>query len=135
GNQTNNSGSNPASTSADGKVAVFTTCSASLGAGGDNSRFDTWAHDMTTGRTELVTLGNGDVGSNGDIFNGGISGDGRFVALDFGNFGNDISPDGTGGTLVRDRLAGITEHFDLDTDGTHFSQAGWPSVPRDGRVF
>jgi hypothetical protein len=135
GNQTDNCGFNTPSLSADGKVAVFTTCSASLGPGGDNSRFDTWAHDLTTGRTELVTLGNGDVGSNGDIFNGGISGDGRLVALDLGNFGDNISPDGVGGEMARDRLTGITEHIDLDTSGAKVPSSHWPSVSRDGRVF
>ncbi|HLY36895.1 MAG TPA: hypothetical protein VKU61_02595, partial [Candidatus Binatia bacterium] len=135
GGETDNGGFNTPSISADGKVAVFTTTSSNMAPGSNAGRFDTFTHDLTTGITDIATLGNGDVGSNGDIFNGGISGDGRFVALDLGNFGDNISPDGLGGAEVRDRLTGITEHVDLDTSGAHFPSEQWPSVSRDGRVF
>src|SRR5262249_50948193 len=86
GGGTDTAGFNTPSLSADGKVAVFTTVSTNM-APGSTTNFDTFAHDLTTGVTSLVTLGNGDVSSNGDVFNGGISGDGRLVALDLGNFG------------------------------------------------
>jgi hypothetical protein len=135
GGEADNGGMNTWSISADGKVVVFTTTSSNMAPGSSNSRFDTFTHDLTNGLTQLATLGNGDVGSNGDIFNGGISGDGRFVALDLGNFGDNISPDGAGGAVVRDRLTGITDHVDLDTSGAHLSSEVWPDVSRDGRVF
>jgi len=104
GQETDNQGFNTPSISADGKVAVFTTPSSNMAPGSSLIRFDTFAHDLTTGLTELVTLGNGDVGSNGDVFNGGISGDGRFVALDLGTCGScfsTISPDTALGAVVR----------------------------------
>src|SRR5262249_34999358 len=124
------------SISADGKVVVFTTCASNLAPGSDNSRFDTFAHDLATGRTDLVTLGNGDYLSNGDNFNGGISGDGRFVSVDMGNFGSGtIAPDGGHGAMIRDRLTGIIERIDLDTSGTQFTNQVWPTLSRDGRVF
>jgi hypothetical protein len=138
GQETDNQGFNTPSISADGKVAVFTTPSSNMAPGSSLIRFDTFAHDLTTGLTELVTLGNGDVGSNGDVFNGGISGDGRFVALDLGTCGScfsTISPDTALGAVVRDRLTGITERIDRDTSGVQFPSSRWPSVSRDGRVF
>jgi Tol biopolymer transport system component len=136
GQETDNQGFNTSSISADGKVAVFTTPSTNMAPGSSLSRFDTFAHDLTTGRTELVTLGNGDYVSNGDIFNGGISGDGRLVTLDMGNFGGGtIAPDGGPGAMVRDRLTGITERIDRDNGGAMLPSQHWPTVSRDGRVF
>jgi len=133
---TDNCGMNTPSISADGTAVVFTTCASNLAPGSDNSRFDTFAHDLTTGRTELVTLGNGDYLSNGDTFNGGISGDGRFVSLDMGNFGSGtIAPDGGHGAMIRDRLTGIIERIDRDTSGMQIPTQMWPTVSRDGRVF
>jgi hypothetical protein len=133
---TDNCGMNTPSISADGKVVVFTTCASNLAPGSDNSRFDTFAHDLATGRTELVTLGNGDYLSNGDNFNGGISGDGRFVSIDMGNFGSGtIAPDGGHGAMIRDRLTGIIERIDLDSSGMQLPNQVWPTVSRDGRVF
>jgi hypothetical protein len=138
GGEADNGGMNTWSISADGKVVVFTTTSSNMAPGSNNSRFDTFTHDLTSGLTQLATLGNGDVGSNGDVFNGGISGDGRFVALDLGTCGSctsTISPDGALGAVVRDRLTGITERVDLDTSGARLSSEVWPDVSRDGRVF
>ena len=136
GQETDNCGILSPSMSADGNVVIFTTCSSNMAPGSDISQFDTFARDLARGTTELVTLGNGDYLSNGDIFGGGISGDGRFVTLDMGNFGSGtIAPDGGSGAMVRDRLTGITERIDLDSSGTKLPSQNGPTISRDARVF
>jgi hypothetical protein len=135
GGETDNTGFNAPTISADGRIVAFTTGSDTMAPNSDSGTFDTFTHDRKTGRTEIATLGNGGTISNGDTFNGAISGDGRLVTLDPGNnFSNNIGPEGLSGALVRDRLTGTTEVINRLNDGTQINQTQ-PVVSADGRVF
>jgi Tol biopolymer transport system component len=66
--------------SADGRVVTFWSRSSNL-PGGDGTTDQVYAHDLTTGKTTLIskTTG-GSAGTGGDSTEPGISGDGRFIA-------------------------------------------------------
>src|SRR5207249_430513 len=88
-----------------------------------------------TGFTEIASLVSGGLASDTDIYAGGLSGDGRYVAMDATYFADPLWPGGFAGALVHDRLTGVTEHIDLDTNGDIHPNELYPILSRDGHVF
>ncbi len=116
----------------DGRVVVFASLASNLVAGDTNGTADTFTHDLSTGRTELVDVASD--GTHGNDWAGGnssLSNDGRYIAFDSassnlvpGDIGSP-SPDGAcsaagfcSGVFVHDRLTGRTERVDVASDGT-----------------
>jgi Tol biopolymer transport system component len=64
-----------------GRYVVFTT-DVPLVAGDGNGTYDIYRHDRKTGKTILASVGHGGAGADQNIYEGVISGNGRFVAFD-----------------------------------------------------
>jgi hypothetical protein len=69
--------------------------------------FDVFVHDRSTGVTEKISVGLGGAPANARSFFGGISSDGRLVAIV--SDATNLVPDGQSGVYVRDRARGTTQ--------------------------
>jgi uncharacterized repeat protein (TIGR01451 family) len=123
--------------SGDGNFLTFTTQDDSFITPDTNGFFDdAWLVDRSTGQSFLV--GRNDAGQQGDdsTFAGGVSDDGRFVALvsRATNFGGPTNL--RENVYVRDRVAGTTRLVSVATDGTEGDlDSIEPALTPDGRVI
>ena len=69
------------SMSADGRIVAFSSLASNFWAGDSGTYPDVFAHDRTTGETELITRGMGSAEANDMSFNPSITPDGRYVAF------------------------------------------------------
>src|SRR5262245_7388113 len=93
--------------SGDGKVAAFYGPGAPLLPSDQNSTFDVYVRDLSSGALELVSVGPSGISDQGGAISIAISYDGRFVA--FGSAATNLVPGDTNGrfdVFVRDRLLG-----------------------------
>lgn len=120
--------------SADGQHVAFMSSASNLSdvSGPD----DIFVHDVTPGRTELVSVAR-DGGAHNGVFadQPSISGDGRYVAFtsDATNLVPSTGP-GVWDVFVRDRQTGRTERVSVAGDGSEgndFSSS--PAISADGR--
>ena len=127
------------SLSANGTVAAFDS-DAQNAPGDHNGTMDVFAHDLTTGETQLISVaGTGEAGDQGSR-NPSVSGDGRFVAFQ-SDADNLVAGDTNSATdvFVYDRTTGATERVSLASDGTqgnrasHLPQQSTRVVSDDGR--
>jgi Tol biopolymer transport system component len=123
--------------SGDGSVVAFTSLADNLYDGDVNDGEDVFVRDRRTGITELVTLGSfGTWGYGPSSPVSGISPDGRFV-LFASNSGTLVDDDDNEvfDVFVRDRSAGITDRFSVESRGgeanDHSNDA---SMSSDGQV-
>jgi uncharacterized repeat protein (TIGR01451 family) len=123
--------------SGDGNFLTFTTQDNSFITPDTNNFFDdAWLVDRSTGQSFLV--GRNDAGEQGDdsTFAGGVSDDGRFVALvsRATNFGGPTNL--RENVYVRDRMAGTTRLVSVATDGTEGDlDSIEPAMTPDGRAI
>jgi Tol biopolymer transport system component len=118
-----------------GRFVAFSSGAAKLVPGDGNHKVDVFVRDLRTGKTTLVSLGQGGVEGNGTSDFPALSAGGRFVAFD-SEAGNLVPGDTNGAedVFVRDRLTGTTERVSVATDGTQgngYSFLG--NVSSDGR--
>src|SRR5204863_104025 len=81
----------------DGRFVGFTPTATGLAPGDGSGQADVYVRDRAAGTTELASLLTGGVPSNTDVYAGGLSGDGRYVMMDAGNFFDPLWPGGVGG--------------------------------------
>jgi hypothetical protein len=123
--------------SGDGNVAAFDTTATNLDANDDSNPFNVvvFAHDLTTGATERVSVGSGGTLTSADSAVAAVSTDGRFVA--FASAGELVGDDSGAFTdvFVRDRLTGITSRASVASAGGEADGAsGMAAMTADGRV-
>ena len=146
------------SISSDGRFVAFSSVASNLVAGDTNGVRDIFVHDRLTRTTERVSISDTELEANassdgpgvrgGTSFGPKISADGRFVAFDsiatnlVAGDTNTCSPPGlapfsTPGTcpdiFVRDRVAGTTIRFSVDSAGNQSNGASTdPGISADG---
>jgi hypothetical protein len=126
-------GPNGLSLSADGRFVAFSTDSPNLVPEKVSLFLDVFVHDRVTGVTDRASVPTGGPEADSDTPDGFLSGDGRIVLLQ--TVADNLVPSGaSGGTIVHDRITGITERVGLATNGSIFSTSQ-PALSRDGRVF
>src|SRR5262249_1036039 len=108
---------NTPSLSANGRIVTFTTTSPDLPPH-VSGFYDVFTPALDTRITEVASRLPGGLPSDSDVYGGGLSRNGRYVALDTTYFPDSQWPGSFGGGLVYDRLTGVTEHIDFDTDGS-----------------
>ena len=124
--------------SADGRFVVFTSNASDLVAGDTNGATDVFVRDLSTGTTQLVSVGNSGAQGDAGSFNPSISADGRYVAF-ASSADNLVSGDtnGVSDVFVRDLVNHTTTLVSVDTgqgptpvqgDGASFD----PSISADG---
>jgi Tol biopolymer transport system component len=121
--------------SADGRYVVFRSDASNLVANDTNGAADIFAHDRTTGVTELMSVDSTGVPGNQQSKHPAISGDGRFVA-----FRSDSTNLVAGDTnnyadvFLHDRSTGATERVSVDSNGAQGNNISyWPTLSMDGR--
>ena len=127
--------------SANGRVVAFVSNGGDLvpptgGIGGSQ----VYVHDLTSGRTRLVSAAPGGAPGSGDSNRPSLSADGTKVA--FQSTADDLVPDDTNGTcdgngcptdvFVRDVLAGSTVRASVRPDETQGISGSDPSISADG---
>lgn len=121
--------------STDGRYVTFEGSSSNLIPAMTTTNYQVFRRDMEAG-TVLVSSNLNGSGGNGFSWNGGISGDGRFVAF-VSNVSNLVTADTNGNTdaFVRDMLLGVTRLVTVSSAGTQGSGAAFisSSISRDGR--
>ncbi len=124
--------------SADGRFVVFTSSASDLVAGDTNGATDVFVRDLSTGTTQLVSVGNSGAQGDAGSFNPSISADGRYVAF-ASSADNLVSGDtnGVSDVFVRDLVNHTTTLVSVDNgqgptpvqgDGASFD----PSISADG---
>ena len=121
--------------SRDGRIVAFTSDAGDLVAGDQNQQRDVFAHDLTTGQTELVSIG---AGGQADRVSEdpAISSNGNRVAFESraSNLVAGVSPTAQN-VYVRDRASGQT--FIASTDpggGAATGDSGQTAISADGQV-
>jgi Tol biopolymer transport system component len=101
--------------SADGRFVVFTSSASDLVAGDTNGATDVFVRDLSTGTTQLVSVGNSGAQGDAGSFNPSISADGRYVAF-ASSADNLVSGDANGVTdvFVRDLVNHTTTLVSVD---------------------
>src|ERR1041385_3351135 len=135
GSQANEGSYRPA-ISSDGRYVAFNSAASNLVAGDTNQAMDTFVHDLQTGATVRVSIGNGGGQANGPSFGANaVSGDGRYVA-----FSSAASNLVTGDTnqnadvFLRDLQAGTTTRVSVGSaEEEGDGGSAWPSISSDGR--
>jgi len=130
------------SLSADGRFVGFSSEAGNLVAGDNNSAFDVFLHDRSTGTTTRVSTHPSGGSANGPSSGMRISADARFLA--FSSAASDLVPGDTSPgyeAFVHDRLTGTTTRVSVRSDGRQ--GAGTPpniavaafvdSISEDGR--
>lgn len=124
--------------SADGRFVSFQSSASNLVPGEAGSGFfglAVFVRDLTTNKTERVSVGHGGVPANGDSYNAGISADGRFVV--FSTRATNVDSNDVNGdhdVFVRDRMSGTTELVSVSSNeeqGNGTSESA--SISADGR--
>lgn len=130
--------------SAQGDHVAFYSAASNLVPWDTNGFDDVFVHDLATGRTERVSVG--DDGTEGEKVstNPSISADGRYVAFD-SRAEDFVAEDSNEAydVFVRDRELGTTERVSVATDGTQATprpgvgpwdaDSNYPSMSQDGR--
>ncbi len=130
--------SDEASISDDGRFVAFESLATNLVSGDTNGEIDVFVHDLTTGRTTIVSRHSSGPYGNAGSRNPSISGDGRFVAFE-SDADNLVSGDTNSvrDVFVHDRLADTTGRTTIASRhssgpyGDGFSSR--PSISDDGR--
>lgn len=132
--------SQSSSISGNGTVVTFISDAVDLVANDNNGVYDAFAHDLTTGVTERISVdlngGDADGESNTRPM---INYDGRYVV--FRSAARDLVPDGLSAPPVydsfrRDRLAGVTRRVRIRADGDLPDDAiSASSISDDGRYI
>jgi RHS repeat-associated protein len=122
--------------SADGGVVVFRSQADTLVAGDTHtSGWDTFAHELASGVTSMVSRSSGGAMPNGTSGDAVVSADGRFVAFS-ASASNLVAGDSnaTWDVFVHDRDSGTTQRVSLASDGTQANAGSEePSISADGR--
>ncbi|MFO1048253.1 MAG: hypothetical protein U1E52_10195 [Geminicoccaceae bacterium] len=121
--------------SADGRIVAFWSDAANLVTGDTNNKYDVFAHDRQTGKTERMSVSSSGAQSNGYSLNPAISADGRFVA--FQSDANNLVPGDTNGEddiFVHDRHTSKTQRVSISSGGAQGNWYSWnPTISADGR--
>ena len=124
------------SISSEGRYVAFMSYDSNLVPSDTNGAADIFIHDLTTGSTELVTIGVGGAQLNGSSFLPSVSAGGRFVA--FWSDATNAVPGDTNSVsdvFVRDRLLGTTRRVSETATGQQLAQASQtPSISADGTL-
>lgn len=119
----------------DGRYVAYNTSFTNLVPGDTNDQQDVFVHDLETGTTERISIGDDESQANGPSAEASISADGRFVS--FRSQATNLVPGVTVGEHVylRDRVAGTTEVISISPTGTieEGSSAGG-ELSADGRI-
>jgi Tol biopolymer transport system component len=124
--------------SADGRIVAFWSYATNLAAGDTGSVPDVFAHDLTTGVTELVSANLSGAAGNADSVAPSVSSNGRFVA--FESWANDIAPGLPAPghhqrIFVRDRWLAQTSLWSVNVDGSAPMQDSYQcAISADGGV-
>jgi Tol biopolymer transport system component len=129
--------------SADGRFVAFESSAPNLAPGDTNLASDVFVHDMSTGKTELVSVATGGkVGNAGSLW-ASLSSDGRYVA--FASGASNLDPHDTNGApdvFVHDRKTHTTTLASLGPGGAQFADAPAgsaenlaPSISPDGHLI
>lgn len=124
-----NGGSILPAISADGLVVAFKSLADNLVSGDRNNVVDVFAHDVTAGTTERISVNNLGGDANDFSFPPSVNRDGRYIA--FGSFGtNIITPDTnhSADVFIRDRQNGVTVLAHVNSDGEQ-ANGGTPDAP------
>ncbi|MFJ6621793.1 hypothetical protein ACIQOW_29980 [Kitasatospora sp. NPDC091335] len=135
-------GSNDAAISGNGRYVVFSSYAGNVVAGQPKHPSDVFVRDRWTGRTELVTTGDGSSGAGDDqsgrnAFNAAVSWDGRYVV--YSSDRTDLAPGvhrGKFNVFVTDRWAHTTRVVSTGADGTPADNNSYrPTISADGSVI
>ncbi|HEY4410488.1 MAG TPA: hypothetical protein VGO87_11440 [Acidimicrobiia bacterium] len=120
---------------AGGRFVAFASEATNLARGDTNGDTDIFVHDLDTGRTARVSLGDNGAQVNGDVYAPSISGDGRFVA--FVTAAGNVTPgdvNGASDVFVHDGQTGRTVLVGTGDRGRPPDRGGSaPSLSADGR--
>jgi len=121
--------------SSDGRYVTFEGSSSNLIPGTVTTNYQVFRRDMDAG-TALVSVNVNATAGVGFSWNGGISGDGRFVVF-VSNVANLVTTDTNGNTdaFVRDMVLGTTQLVTVSSSGAQGTGAAFisTSISRDGR--
>jgi hypothetical protein len=134
-----------------GQIVVYTSEAPNLVEGDTNNKWDIFAYDMLTGKTERVSVSSAETQGNGESgFNKtpAVSSDGRYVA--FSSESTNLVPNDTNtfcdmdmdyifddnctDVFVRDRVDGVTERVSVNgsgQEGNNYSMV--PAISASGR--
>ncbi|MFF2745551.1 TolB family protein [Kitasatospora sp. NPDC058048] len=136
-----NDGAGDAAISGDGRYVAFTTRATNVLPGQRKHENDLFVQDRWTGRTELVTAGDGTSGAGDDqsirsAHDPAVSWDGRYVA--YSSDRTDLAPGVHGGkfnVFVTDRWTRTTRVVSTGADGTPADNSSYrPTISADGTV-
>jgi len=119
----------------DGRYVLFSSSASNLVADDTNGQDDVFLHDMQTGVTSRVSLGNSSVEGNARSAAGAISDDGRFIAFE-SDASNLVSNDtnNANDVFVHDTLTATTTRASVDSSGLQGDgPSAWPTISSDGR--
>jgi Tol biopolymer transport system component len=126
------------SLSADGRFVAYHSYATNIVVPDNQSGYDVFLYDRTTGLTEMVSRNSSGVQQSGiDAWNASVSGDGRFVAFESG--ASNLVADDNNAALdifVKDRATGGVTRVSVSTYGKAsgiFENSFLPSISRDGR--
>jgi WD40-like Beta Propeller Repeat len=118
----------------DGRYVAFRSAASNLVPGDTNGAADIFVHDLQTGTTVRVSVGNSGAQANGESLGPTISGDGRFVA--FRSAASNLVPGDTNGVsdvFLRDTQAATTARVSVASDGTQGNADSYgPALSSDG---
>jgi Tol biopolymer transport system component len=135
--QEGNDDSYRAVASADGSVIAFTSVATNLFDDDVNGGEDAFVRDRLAGTTELVSVGSfGTFGYGPTNWVAGISPDGRFVVFGSSSaFLVDDDENDAFDVFVRDRVAGATDRYSVDSTGGEANDgSNDPAMADDGHV-
>jgi hypothetical protein len=121
--------------STDGRMVAFDSLASNLVAGDTNGTWDVFLRDRLSGTTILVSVDSAGVHGQGQSFVGGISADGRFIAIQ-SNAANLVAGDSNGyaDIFLHDVLTGTTELVSVSSAGAQGNGSSGPcSISDDGR--
>lgn len=121
--------------SADGLVVAFDSQADNLVANDGNGFVDVFAHDRTSGVTDLISVSSDEVQGNDDSQAPSADATGREIAFD-SEANNLVPSDGNDArdVFVRDRVAGTTQLISVNTrEGQGNGSSGAPDITADGR--
>ena len=135
GTKVSNGISDQPSMSANGQLVVFQSYASNLVSGDFNTKQDVFVHDISKGKTALVSLATSSEQGNGNSYFGFISNDGRYVTF------SSLSDNLVDGDLnevrdifVRDLIEKTTTRVSISSDQEEADDhSHWSSISSDGR--
>jgi Tol biopolymer transport system component len=120
--------------SADGRLVAFSSSATNL-PGGSGTFFQTYVHDVETGKTSLMSRKRNGDPADGAAVTGGISADGRFVVFEGGGTGLPGANPNHAEVWVRDRKLGETRLVSKTSGGKPAAggDSVEPTVSANGR--